>query len=66
MLECELLNVCGFFIKYMDSNNLACRSFINKYCRGDMMDRCERKKYRKEHGEAPPDNMMPSGKMLNI
>ena len=63
-MECELLNECGFFRKYQASKNLACKGFIQKYCRGPKMNECERKRYREAHGAAPPDDMMPSGQMI--
>jgi hypothetical protein len=60
-MECELLETCGFFKKYNDSLDLACRGFIKSYCKGDKMDDCARKIYRNTHGEPPHDDMMPSG-----
>ena len=60
-MECELLATCGFFKKYEDSLDLACRGFIKAYCNGDKMDLCSRKLYRVEHGKPPHDDMMPSG-----
>lgn len=64
MAECELLANCGFFQKYQDTLNLACRGFIKSYCRGPMMDNCLRKKYRAEHGSPPDPDMLPTGQML--
>jgi len=60
-MACELLETCGFFKKYEDSLDLACRGFIKAYCNGDKMDLCSRKLYRAEHGKPPHDDMMPSG-----
>ncbi|MDH3998425.1 MAG: hypothetical protein OET90_06260 [Desulfuromonadales bacterium] len=64
MNDCELLDVCGFFKKYNDTINLACRGFVKTYCRGDKMNECERKKYRLEHGAPPADDMLPTGQMM--
>lgn len=64
MIDCELLADCGFFQKYQDTLDMACRGFLNTYCRGEKMDECERKKYRMEHGKPPSDDMMPSGQMI--
>ena len=64
MQQCELLAKCGFFKKYQEAKNLACKGFINKYCKGSDMDECKRKAYRKEHGEPPADDMMPNGMMM--
>lgn len=65
-MQCELLEKCGFFVKFSNSMELACKGFIARYCKGPEMHTCERKKYRQEHGAPPPDNMLPSGKMINI
>lgn len=62
--ECELLTTCGFFKKHCEANQLACQGFINQYCKGDKMEQCKRKQYRREHGVAPTDNMLPSGQIM--
>ena len=62
--ECNLLEECGFFKKYGSSKELACKGFVQKYCQGADMDKCERKKYREQHGKPPSDDMMPSGRMI--
>ena len=64
MTDCELLERCGFFGKYKESLNLACRGFIKTYCRGPLMHECKRKAYRREHGSAPPDDMLPTGQTV--
>jgi len=64
MVECDLLDVCGFFQKFQTSQSAACNSFIKEFCKGPKQDRCKRKAYRKEHGVPPHDNMMPVGGML--
>ena len=38
--ECEKLETCGFFIKYGEVKDLACRGFVNQYCKGYKMDQC--------------------------
>ncbi len=63
--ECELLNTCGFFKKYQDTKSMACKGFIQMYCKGDKMDECKRKQYRQEHGKPPIDEMMPNGWMTS-
>jgi len=65
MAECELLRYCGFFKKYQNSRNVICRGYIRAYCQGDNMDKCHRKRHLKEHGQPPPDDMMPSGGFLD-
>ena len=64
MADCELLQTCGFFRKYQDTLNLACRGFIKSYCKGSKVEECERKKYRKQNGAPPVDEMLPSGQMM--
>ena len=59
--ECEKLKTCGFFSKYGEIKDLACRGFVNQYCKGDKMDQCKRKEYSRKHGESPSDDMMPTG-----
>ena len=59
--ECEMLSKCGFFKKYNNSYVVACKGFIAMYCKGDKMNECKRLEYKKKHGVAPSDNMMPSG-----
>jgi hypothetical protein len=62
--DCELLEKCGFFKKYQTTKNLASKGLIEQYCEGPHMDKCKRKEYREEHGSAPSDDMMPSGKIV--
>ena len=64
MQECELLETCGFFQKYRDTLNLACRGFIKTYCAGDKVNECKRKEFRRQHGNPPVDDMLPSGQMM--
>ncbi len=64
MADCELLQTCGFFRKYQDTLNMACRGFIKSHCKGPKVAECERKRYRMEHGGPPVDEMLPSGQML--
>ncbi len=63
-LECKMLGVCGFFAKYQEVKNLACKGFIRNYCKGSEMANCKRKRYRQEHGIAPSDDMMPNGQLI--
>ncbi len=64
MGECELLATCGFFQKYQNTLDMACRGFIKTYCKGEKMAECRRKAYRAEHGTPPHDDMLPSGQMM--
>ena len=64
MQECELLSKCGFFRKHSSGRSAACQGLINQYCRGPKQDQCKRKAYRAQHGQPPPDDMLPAGAML--
>ena len=64
MADCELLSTCGFFQKYRETLDMACRGFVKTYCTGSKMAECKRKEYRKEHGLPPVDEMLPSGQMM--
>ena len=64
MFECELLDRCGFFLKYQETRDLACRGFMNMYCRGPQQPECKRLAYRAEHGHPPDDDMLPTGQMI--
>jgi len=61
--SCELLASCGYFEKYQYSKETLCKDWIRQFCQGPKMDQCKRKRYRQEHGEPPPVEMMPSGYM---
>ena len=63
-MECDLLEMCGFFKKYEKTDELACKGFIRQYCKGDKMKECKRKEHRRTTGTPPPDDMLPNGKML--
>jgi hypothetical protein len=64
MADCEMLSKCGFFKKFSDSFEAACRGLINQYCRGPKQTQCKRKEYRAKNGTAPPDDMLPAGHMF--
>jgi hypothetical protein len=62
--ECDRLADCGFFRKYSGSRELACKSFIITHCKGPKQSECKRKEYIEQHGDVPPDDMMPSGDII--
>jgi len=62
--KCELLEKCGFFAKYTNTKELACKGFMNQYCNGSKMNQCKRKEFRQKHGVPPSDDMMPSGQFI--
>lgn len=63
--ECINLKNCGFFIKYAATKDLACKGFIARYCKGEKMIECKRMLYKKEHGIAPSNDMMPTGQLIS-
>ena len=65
MKDCCKLADCGFFRKYQQTRNLACKGFIGQYCKGPKQEQCKRMEYRKQTGHPPPDDMMPSGYMIS-
>jgi len=62
--QCELLEKCGFFRKYESSKELACKGFINQYCKGPKQSECKRLEFRQKNGVPPVDDMMPSGQLI--
>ena len=64
MADCHLVDRCGFLRKYQNSLDLACRGFMNSYCRGAKQPDCARLKFRTEHGCPPEDDMLPSGQIM--
>ena len=64
MADCVLIDRCGFFAKYKETLDLACRGFTNAYCRGEKQVDCARLKYRNEHGAPPDDDMLPTGQIM--
>jgi hypothetical protein len=65
MDSCENLEKCGFVVKYLDTKSHAVKGFIAMYCKGDMQEGCKRKQYKKVHGVAPSDDMLPNGLMIS-
>ena len=63
-MECDILPICGFFKKYGISNKISSQDLINRYCKGREMKVCKRLEYRKNYGIPPPDEMLPSGLMM--
>ena len=61
--ECPNLATCGFFQKHQQTKDLVCKGLVQMYCTGDKQEACKRKLHRKETGEAPPDDMLPSGRL---
>jgi len=64
MADCELLDTCGFFRKYQNTLNMACKGFLKTYCHGPQMDECKRKEFRKANGQPPHDDMLSTGQTM--
>ena len=64
MNTCEMLHCCGFFNKYEHSKIIDCRGFIDVYCKGTKMNECSRLAFFRKHDQIPPDDMSPSGKII--
>jgi len=62
MMKCDLMDTCGFFQTYRNSDDPICQSFIQKFCWTTESAKCARKRYLKERKANPPDDMMPSGR----
>ncbi len=61
---CEFLDKCGFFNNFSRQAEVI-KSGVLNYCTNKKnSDACERKKYRRQTGHPPPDNMTPQGKTL--
>jgi hypothetical protein len=66
MSDCPNLANCGFFKKYNATKQLACKGFVAQYCQGPRQEDCKRKTYRKLHGAAPSDDMLPTGQTISL
>ena len=64
MSDCANLSGCGFVKKYGETKSLAVKGFVNLYCKGEKQTECKRKEYKQKTGQAPLDEMMPSGGMM--
>jgi len=45
MNTCEMIEKCGFLVRFSPTNELACKGFVNRYCKGEMMSECKRKAF---------------------
>jgi hypothetical protein len=63
--ECKMLRLCGFLKKHGSGDTVAGQWFRQEYCTGFKQDECKRKEYMIEHGKVPPDDMSPTGEVLD-
>ena len=64
--KCDLLEKCGFFNNFVGHEEVIKSGSVTDFCENRLnSDQCQRKKFRKQTGNPPPDNMSPLGKMLS-
>ena len=65
MVNCELLDTCGFFLNFKGNSEVVKKGWIKNFCESqEKSESCERKIFRKKNGHPPLDNMAPTGKMV--
>jgi len=65
--NCNLINECAYFRIYEEQRSMAIDVWKKLFCMDiNKSEKCERKKMRKETGEPPPDNMSPTGELLEL
>ena len=63
---CPNLHNCGFFKNFGGNADVIKEGWKNMYCNNlQKSDACKRKQYKKLNGTPPPDNMAPTGKLIN-
>ncbi|HEY3347295.1 MAG TPA: hypothetical protein VGK71_06700 [Nitrospirota bacterium] len=65
--SCEFLPKCGFFLNFKANAEVIKQGWARMYCQtGEKAAKCMRKKLREETGQAPPDNMAPTGDIIRL
>jgi len=65
--KCDLINECSYFQIYEGQRSMAIDVWKKLFCLDiNKSEKCERKKIRKETGGLPPDNMSPTGELLEL
>ena len=65
MFECPIIHKCGFFREFSGDSDVVKQGWVSMYCHSELgQPTCKRLQYLNEHGESPPPNMSPTGKML--
>ena len=63
--RCANLETCGFFKNFNANTEVVKNGWTKLYCEDKgRSDTCERKKLKAQTGQAPADNMAPTGRML--
>ena len=66
MIECHLLEKCGFYALYASSGLIDTEKLLSYYCRGTHKHECKRLQYLYKYGVVPSDHMLPDGSMINL
>jgi len=61
LTECEKLQECPFFKKYVDHPIFHAEGFRKFFCEGPLMEKCVRRDHQRIFGNDPCDNLAPSG-----
>jgi hypothetical protein len=65
--KCDLLDDCGYFRRYQDHRSEAIDVWKKLFCMDmNYSKKCKRKQIFRETGEAPPDNMSPTGELFDL
>lgn len=63
--QCELIEKCGFFLRYNKRSDAVVQGWIKMFCESKVKaTQCQRKKIKDATGAPPPDNMTPTGTIL--
>ena len=60
MEKCEQINECKFFLKF--PQHAATYKYV--YCEGAKREKCVRLSYKDIHGVSPPDELTPTGLLI--
>jgi hypothetical protein len=61
-ISCPISNECQFFKKY----NKNAESYKYVYCEGSKQESCARYYYKDKNGVKPPDELTPTGVLINL
>jgi hypothetical protein len=65
--QCDLVDNCAYFRIYEEQRSIAIDVWKKLFCKDiEKSEQCERKKIRRETGEPPPENMSPTGELLEL
>lgn len=65
--KCNLIHKCAYFRIYEEQRSMAIDVWKKLFCMDiNKSEKCERKKILKETSKGPPDNMSPTGELLEL